>query len=129
MEDKSTEGGQDWPQHVGINVNIFLLVRILTNNKHKLKYNKTDHKTLFTLGTNSYMFRHQGAIRTEFIKKMIVSPTHTSGAHFTYSVIPYSCVGLAKVILCVIKLVNSFCLLGISNFMLYIICIFLHPTF
>jgi hypothetical protein len=69
VEDKSTEGDQDWPQHVGINVNIFLLFRILTNKKHKLKYNKKDHKTLFRLGTNPYMFRNQGAILREFIKK------------------------------------------------------------
>jgi len=60
---------KDWPQHVGININIFLLFRILTNNMHKLKYNKTDHKTLFILG-NSYMFRHQDAIHVEFIKKI-----------------------------------------------------------
>jgi len=42
--------------------------RTLNNKVHKLKYNKTDHKTLFTLGTNSYVFRHQGAIFREFIK-------------------------------------------------------------
>ena len=73
---------------------------------HKLKYKKTDHKTLIILGNSSYMFRYQGAILREFTKKMIVNPTHTSGAHFTYSVIPYSCVGSAEVILCVIEVVN-----------------------
>jgi hypothetical protein len=35
--------------------------RILTNKIHKIKYNKSDHKTRL-LGTNYYMFRHQGAI-------------------------------------------------------------------
>ena len=33
---------------------------------HKLKYNKTDHKTHFTSGANIYMFQHQGAINGEF---------------------------------------------------------------
>jgi len=34
---------------------------------HQLKYNKTEHKTPFILGANSYMFRHQGAIFRELI--------------------------------------------------------------
>jgi hypothetical protein len=37
------------------------------NKTHWLKYSKTDHKIRFTLGLNSYMFRHQGAIFREFI--------------------------------------------------------------
>jgi len=28
---------------------------------HYLKYYKTDHKTHYILGTNFYMFRHEGA--------------------------------------------------------------------
>jgi len=40
------------------------------------------HKTHFILGTNSYMFRHQGAIFREFLKKRMVSPTRTSGFVF-----------------------------------------------
>jgi hypothetical protein len=35
---------------------------------HKLKYNKTDHKTHFILSNNSYMFRHQGPVVKEFHK-------------------------------------------------------------
>jgi hypothetical protein len=30
---------------------------MLANKMHQLKYNKTDHKTPFILGANSYMFR------------------------------------------------------------------------
>jgi len=30
------------------------------------KYNKTDNKIHFVFGTNSYLFRHQGAILREF---------------------------------------------------------------
>ena len=35
---------------------------------NSLKYNKTDYKTHFTTGVTSYMFRHQGAIISEFIR-------------------------------------------------------------
>ena len=49
---------------------------ILTNKTQQLK----DIKTHYILGTNSHMFRHQGALFREFIKIRIVSPTHTSGA-------------------------------------------------
>jgi len=39
------------------------------------------HKTHFTLAVNSYMFRHQGAVFREFIKKEgSLSPTRISGA-------------------------------------------------
>jgi len=34
---------------------------------HWLKYNKTDYKTCFIWSSNSYMFRHHGAIIREFI--------------------------------------------------------------
>jgi hypothetical protein len=46
---------------------IFLTVHVLTNKMNKIKYNKTDHKKHFILGTNCYMFRHQDAILREFI--------------------------------------------------------------
>ena len=35
--------------------------------KHKLQYSKIDNETGFILGTNSYMFRHQGAALRECI--------------------------------------------------------------
>jgi len=34
---------------------------------HQLKYNKTQHKTHFILGTKCYMLRHEGAIFRKFI--------------------------------------------------------------
>lgn len=53
-----------------------------------IKINKTDNKTHFMLGTNTYMFRHQGSILREFIKnKVMVSQTRISGVsrrHFQY---------------------------------------------
>ena len=34
----------------------------------RLKYNRTDHKRPLVLGTNSYVFWHEGAILMGFIK-------------------------------------------------------------
>ena len=47
---------------------IFLRFHFLTNKMNKLKYNKTDHKTHFILGTKCYMFWQQDAILREFIR-------------------------------------------------------------
>jgi len=35
---------------------------------NKLKYNKTNHKTHFILGTKSYMFRHLSVILRDLIR-------------------------------------------------------------
>jgi len=44
------------------------VIPYLTNKMNKVKYNKTDLKTHFLLGTNSYMFRHLSVILREFMK-------------------------------------------------------------
>jgi len=50
----------------------------LTNKMHLLKYNKTYHKTYFILSTNSYIFRHQGAI----LRKFNNNKNRKSNTHF-----------------------------------------------
>jgi hypothetical protein len=70
---------------------------------NKLKYNKTNHKTHFILGTNSYMFRHLNFIFRDF--KDLKLNTNI-----------YSFVCPTKFLLSVLKVVNSFCLLGICKF-------------
>jgi hypothetical protein len=50
----------------------FLTLHILTDKTHTLKYNNTDRKTHFVLGTDSYMFRQQGAILRKYCFVMCV---------------------------------------------------------